>query len=98
MNRTKVLLIIPHLKAGGAERVVSSIFKHLDRTVFEPYLIVIGFEKENHYLIEGIGVIYLNKQRLRSALFEIIKVIRLIPMNPAPPVTKTLEFLNIIIY
>ena len=78
MNRTKVLLIIPHLKAGGAERVVSSIFKHLDRTVFEPYLIVIGFEKENHYLIEGIGVIYLNKQRLRSALFEIIKVIRLV--------------------
>ena len=76
MNRTKILLIIPHLKSGGAERVISSIFKNLDRTVFEPYLIVIGFEKENHYLVEDENVIYLNKKRLRNALYDIVKIIR----------------------
>jgi len=76
MNRMKILLVIPHLKSGGAERVVSFIFKNLDRTVFEPYLIVIGFEIENHYNVEDENVIYLNKKRLRNALFYIVKIIR----------------------
>ena len=76
MNRTKILLIIPHLKAGGAERVVSFVFKNLDRTVFEPLLVVLGFEKENHYLVEDKNIIYLNKNRLRNALFDIVTIIR----------------------
>jgi glycosyltransferase involved in cell wall biosynthesis len=76
MNRTKILFFLPHLKAGGAERVVSFIFKSLDRTIFDPKLVVIGFKKDNHYSVQGEDVIYLNRLRLRNALFDIIKTIK----------------------
>lgn len=69
-------MILPHLKAGGAERVVSFLFKKLDRTIFEPYLLVIGSQSEAHYLLESGNVVYLNKKRLRSALYDIVKIIR----------------------
>ena len=75
-NKIKIIFFLPHLKAGGAERVVSFIFKSLDRTIFEPYLIVLGFEKEAQYAIEGQNIIFLNKKRLRSALLDIVIKIR----------------------
>ncbi|MGB1448869.1 MAG: glycosyltransferase [Flavobacteriaceae bacterium] len=75
MNKTKILFFLPHLKAGGAERVVSFIFKSLDRTVFDPKLVVLGFKKDNHYSVPDKNVIYLNKARLRNAFFAIIKTI-----------------------
>ena len=59
-NKIKIIFFLPHLKAGGAERVVSFIFKNLDRTIFEPYLIVLGFEKEAQYAIEGQNIIFLD--------------------------------------
>lgn len=76
IKKIKILFILPHLKAGGAERVVSSIFKNLDRTIFEPYLVVLGFENEDQYSVEGENIIYFNKKRLRSALVDIIKIIK----------------------
>jgi glycosyltransferase involved in cell wall biosynthesis len=76
MNKTKILFFLPHLKAGGAERVVSFIFKNLDRTIFDPKLVVIGFKKDNHYSVQDEGVIYLNQLRLRNAFFDIIKTIK----------------------
>jgi len=76
IKKTKILFILPHLKAGGAERVVSSIFKNLDRTIFEPYLVVLGFENEDQYSVEGENIIYFNKKRLRSALVDIIIIIK----------------------
>ena len=79
-NKIKIIFFLPHLKGGGAERVVSFIFKSLDRTIFEPYLIVLGFESEAQYIIEDENIIFLNKKRLRSALFDIfLKIWRLKP-------------------
>ena len=76
-NRTKILFILPHLKAGGAERVVSSVFENLDRTIFDPKLVVIGFKKDNHYSVQDQDVIYLNRLRLRNTFFDIIKTIKI---------------------
>ena len=75
-KKIKIIFFLPHLKAGGAERVVSFIFKCLDRTLFEPYLIVLGFEKEAQYTIIEQNIIFLNKKRLRSALLDIVIKIR----------------------
>ena len=78
--KNKIIFLLPHLKAGGAERVVSFIFKSLDRTLFEPYLIVLGFETEAQYDIKGENIIFLDKKRLRSALLAIaIKIRQLKP-------------------
>ena len=80
-NKIKIIFFLPHLKAGGAERVISFIFKSLDRNLFEPYLIVLGFEKEAQYAIEGKNIIFLDKKRLRSALLDI--VIKIGQLKPA---------------
>lgn len=71
---------MPHLKAGGAERVVSFLFNQMNRSFFDPHLLVIGFENEAHYPVKDINVIYLNKKRLKSALFDIVKTIK--TLNP----------------
>jgi len=42
MQRKKVLFIIPHMTCGGAERVLSTILKFLDRSRFKPVLVVYG--------------------------------------------------------
>lgn len=74
-EKIKIIFFLPHLKAGGAERVVSFIFRSIDRKIFEPYLIILGFEREVQYTFEAENIIFLNKKRLRSALVDIIKKI-----------------------
>jgi Glycosyltransferase Family 4 len=44
--RKKVLLLIPTLKGGGAERFFSILLRHLDRTWFEPHLALLRAEGE----------------------------------------------------
>ena len=70
-SKIKILFILPHLKAGGAERVVSFIYNKIDKNIFDPHLIVIGYEKDNVYKLLNLNVIYLNRRRLRNALFKI---------------------------
>jgi glycosyltransferase involved in cell wall biosynthesis len=40
-ERKKVLFILPSFEAGGAERVFSTLFVHLDRGRFEPHIAVL---------------------------------------------------------
>ena len=74
-NKIKIVFILPHLKAGGAERVVSYLFVQLDRSLFDPYLLVIGYKHESHYTLNEKNIIYLNKKKLRLALLSIPKKI-----------------------
>ena len=78
MNETKikVYFVIPTLFAGGAERVMSFVSQNLDKNKFDSTLVVIGFEKDKKYDVEGIKVCYLNKYRVMSATLPLIKIIR----------------------
>ena len=42
-SKIDITLILPSLAAGGAERVISIIAKHIDRSKFNPTLLIIGF-------------------------------------------------------
>ncbi|MDG4715642.1 glycosyltransferase [Winogradskyella marincola] len=75
-KKVKVFFVIPTLFAGGAERVMSFVSQNLDKNKFDSTLVVIGFEKDNKYDIEGISVRYLNKDRVMSAALPLIKMIR----------------------
>ena len=55
-DKKKILFILPSLKAGGAERVLSFLTKQLDKTFFDVKLIVLGFEKDAVYNTELISV------------------------------------------
>ena len=76
MKKVKVLFIIPTLFAGGAERVMSFVSQNIDKNKFDSTLVVIGYEKDNKYEIEGISVRYLNKDRVMSAVVPLIKLFK----------------------
>ena len=44
MEKIKILMVIPSLDGGGAERVMLHIINHLDREKFEVYLYVERYE------------------------------------------------------
>lgn len=61
MNRKRVMLLLPSLVGGGAQRVAALLLKHLDRDQFEPLLAL--FEDRCDYAIpEDVAVICLHKK------------------------------------
>lgn len=74
----KILFILPSLKAGGAERVVSFIAQHLDKSKFTPSLLIVGFEKDAAFEVKDIDIHYLNKSRVLDGVSGIFSTIKLI--------------------
>ncbi len=67
-SKIKIAFILPSLVAGGAERVMSLIAKNLNKSLFNVTLIVIGFEKDKAYDVDGINVVYFNKKRVLTGI------------------------------
>lgn len=76
MSKIKVLFILPSLRAGGAERVISFIAQNIDKKTFDPILIVVGFEKDKSYSIENLKVVYLNKTRVIKGVPSLFYLLR----------------------
>jgi glycosyltransferase involved in cell wall biosynthesis len=73
--KKKILFIIPTLRAGGAERVISFVAKQLNSDIFDVKLIVIGFKKDAVYDVESLNVQYLDKSRLLTSVATLFRVI-----------------------
>lgn len=72
-----IVFILPDLSQGGAERVITTILNHLDRTRYRPKLIL--FEKKGFYLDylkEDVEIIELNVSRIRYSIFKIIPLLK----------------------
>lgn len=67
-SKIKILFVLPSLKAGGAERVISFIATNLNEQIFETRLIVIGKKEDAVYETEGIEVNFLGKKRVMNAV------------------------------
>ena len=80
-SKIKILFILPSLVPGGAERVISFVANNINRNNFEPFLLIAGFEKDNAYDVSGLKTIYLNKNRILTAIPLIIKTIISIKPN-----------------
>lgn len=72
----KILLIIPNLSAGGAEKVMSFLAQNLNKHKFKTKLIVIGFEKDNAYNISDVETIYLNNTSVSKSFIPLLTLIR----------------------
>lgn len=70
-QRIKIVFIIPSLRAGGAERVMSFLADNIDKDKFESRLLVVGSEKDKAYSVTNIPVIFLEKDRVRDGLFSV---------------------------
>ncbi|KIA88418.1 glycosyltransferase [Kaistella jeonii] len=77
MKKISILLILPDLETGGAERIVTTIANHLPREKFEPKILLL--RKEGGYLEflkDDIEIIDLKTPRIRHSLLPILKEIR----------------------
>ncbi|WP_452230247.1 glycosyltransferase [Lacinutrix sp. MEBiC02404] len=72
-KKIKITFVIPSLAAGGAERILSFVAQNIDKSRFQPTLLVVGFEKDTVYDVSNLDVIYLNKTRVLKAFFAIAK-------------------------
>ncbi len=70
-RRIRVLICIPTLGAGGAERVMLFLSHHLNPKLFDITLAVIGYEKDNFYNPKNVKVVYLNSYRVKKSLFKL---------------------------
>ena len=76
-QRIKLLLAIPHLGGGGAERVIANLARHLDPQRFEIHLVL--FTDDGHGAeasSEWIVVHRFGARRVRDAWFRLLRLIR----------------------
>jgi glycosyltransferase involved in cell wall biosynthesis len=76
-QRTKLLLLIPHLGGGGAEQVTAQLVRHLDPQHFEIHLALIA--KDGHGakpIPRWVRVHRLHRKRVRHAWLQLIRLIR----------------------
>jgi|SaaInl8_200m_RNA_FD_contig_111_169589_length_9493_multi_4_in_0_out_0_9 glycosyltransferase involved in cell wall biosynthesis len=93
--KKKILFILPSLRGGGAEKVMSTILKFLDSSKYEITLALV--KKEGQFLKdipEHINIYDLQVNRSRYAIFKIIKLIYRTKPNT---VFSTLGYLNLLI-
>ncbi len=72
-----ILFILPDLNMGGAERIITTIINTIDKTRFQPKLLLL--RKEGYYLEllnKETEIIDIKKERIREAFFPILKVLR----------------------
>lgn len=75
-ERKKVLFLLPSLTGGGAERVFTTLLRHLDRTRFEPHLALL--RAQGVYLEDipkDVPIHDLKVSRVRYALPGIVRLI-----------------------
>jgi glycosyltransferase involved in cell wall biosynthesis len=95
MNKTRLLVVIPNLKGGGAEKVILNIISGLDRDKFTICLLVIKNEGEYVDLLpDDIKLVDLNCDRVRNSLLKLIKEINIFRPDV---VLSTLGHLNLAI-
>lgn len=74
-SKIHVIFVLPSLIAGGAERVMSLVAKNINNNNFYTTLIVIGYEKDNAYDVDGLEVVYLNEPRVSKGVPKLFKYI-----------------------
>ncbi|KAA1246946.1 glycosyltransferase [Aquimarina sp. RZ0] len=75
-NRIKILFILPSLKAGGAERVMSFIADNLNEKWFDKKMIIVGYEEDKAFDVSNVDITFLNKSRVIFSFIDIIKIIK----------------------
>jgi glycosyltransferase involved in cell wall biosynthesis len=74
-GRKRILLVAPSLRGGGAERVMATLTRHLDRTCFEPHLALVRAEGPHLSDIPSDVPIHdLKAKRARYALSPIVRL------------------------
>ena len=75
-NRHKVLLVIPHLGGGGAERVIANLARGLDQDHFVVHLCIIApHDASGHTFPSSVFIHALGARRVRSGARNLLRLI-----------------------
>lgn len=77
MIKKKILFVLPTLKAGGAERVISFLAKNLNSNIFEIKVAVVGFKKDVVYNLDDLDVTFFNQKRLLNGIIPLFIFIKI---------------------
>ncbi|MCA0959874.1 glycosyltransferase [Allomuricauda sp. XS_ASV26] len=74
----KIIFVIPSLRAGGAERVMSFLAANLPKNKYQVSLIVIGHKKDQAYSVESndLEIVFLGKDKISDAFLSLFKQIK----------------------
>lgn len=75
MEKIKLVFILPSLRVGGAERVMSYIAQNMNNSIFQTTLLVAGYKCDSAFEVEGIKTEFFNKKRALYAFYPIFKYI-----------------------
>lgn len=91
MRRIKIVFVIPSLKGGGAERVISYLVNNLSSIYFEPVLIIISNHSNGYEIKSNIVKYELNINSIKYSYLSINKIIK----SEKPDILfSTLTYLN----
>lgn len=93
--KKKILFIVPSMRGGGSERVISIILKNLSRDKFD--IILVLLKKEGEYLEDLPTDIEIIDLEVTKARYSIVKIIKIILSRKPHIVFSTLGYLNILI-
>lgn len=76
-TRHRIAFFLPHLRHGGVERVVLLLLQNLDRSLFEPILILQRREGDYLRLLDDdVTVIALRRRKPPACVFELARLLR----------------------
>jgi glycosyltransferase involved in cell wall biosynthesis len=90
----KILFILPSLKFGGAERVISFVCQNLNPLKYEVTLLVIGFKNDQKIDINSVNLVFLNKRRV---LFSVLKIYNFLRKYKPNIVVGSIGHVNILL-
>ena len=95
-HRVSLLVVMPNLNTGGAERVSVTLLNHIDRARFDVTLAVLGASDGPLFdeLPANLKIIAFGKHRARGALWSLI---RLIQRGQFDVVFSNLSYVNLLI-
>ena len=93
-SKIDVLFVLPSLRSGGAERVMSFLAQNIDNDIFNASLLITGSNKDQKYQVSNIPLIFLNKDRVKHAAPFIVAHIQ---KHRPKIVISAIEHLNAVI-
>jgi glycosyltransferase involved in cell wall biosynthesis len=92
--RTSVFFIVPSMRGGGSERVISIIAQNIDKNQFLPVLVLLN--KEGPYLNDLPENLKIIDLEVKKARYAILKIIKLLFFEKPDIIMSTVGHLNII--
>jgi glycosyltransferase involved in cell wall biosynthesis len=92
-ERKKVLFLLPSLTGGGAERVFTTLLRHLDRTRFEPHLALL--QAQGAYMGDIPKDVPIHDLKVSRVRYALPKILRLIWKMRPQTILATMGHLNI---